>query len=509
MWDCLGNVFDLHYLCNIKLISMKVKALIILYLLINQFLMAQTPLPKHEVRAAWITAVYGLDWPKTKATSAEGIQRQKAELLEMLDKLKMANFNTVLFQTRTRGDVIYKSVYEPYNSILTGKVGGDPGYDPLAFAIEECHKRGMECHAWIVAIPLGNRTHVNSLGNKSVTKKRPSITVAYKREYFLNPGHPDTKKYLMDMTREIVQNYDVDGVHYDYLRYPENSPQFPDRNEYRKYGNGRDIDQWRRDNITEIVRTIYNGVKALKPWVKVSTSPVGKYDDTTRYPSRGWNAYKAVKQDVVGWLGEGIQDQIYPMMYFKGNNFYPFALDWKEQSNGRQVVPGLGIYFLDPKEGDWNINEIERQILFTRSNGLAGQAHYRMKYLMDNIQGLYDLLSDELYTTPALPPATPWLDNMAPSTPKNLQVTTDADGYIHLRWEPSTDNDTTNAPMYIIYGATTSSVDTNDPANIIAQRVQGTEYIYAPIFPWNRKTRFAVTAIDRYGNESESVQQGQ
>ena len=116
-------------------------------------------MPKHEVRAAWITAVYGLDWPKTRATNAESIRRQKAEIIDILDKLKMANFNTVLFQARTRGDVIYKSVYEPYNSILTGKVGGNPGYDPLAFVVEECHKRGMECHAWIVAIPLGNRTH--------------------------------------------------------------------------------------------------------------------------------------------------------------------------------------------------------------------------------------------------------------------------------------------------------------------------------------------------------------
>jgi len=484
---------------------MKTKALILYILLCGQLLMAQNPTPKQEIRAAWVTAVYGLDWPKTKATNAEGIRKQKQELLDILDKLKMANFNVVLFQTRTRGDVIYKSAYEPYNSILTGKVGGNPGYDPLAFVVEECHKRGMECHAWIVAIPLGNRSHVNSLGANSVTKKKPAITVAYKREYFLNPGNPDTKKYLMDMTREVIQNYDVDGVHFDYLRYPENAPQFPDSREFRKYGNGRDINQWRRDNITEIVRYIYNGVKALKPWVKVSTSPVGKFDDTTRYPSRGWNAYNAVKQDVVGWLGEGIQDQIYPMMYFKGNNFYPFALDWKEQSNGRQVIPGLGIYFLDPKEGNWEIGEIERQIRFSRSNGLAGQAHYRVKYLMDNIQGLYDLLVDELYTTPALVPAMPWLDNVAPSAPQGLQVQVDAEGYTHLSWQASTDNDPKNAPMYVIYGSDTYPVDTNNPANIIAQRVQGTTYTYAPIFPWNRKIHFAVTAIDRFGNESKPL----
>jgi len=471
--------------------------------------MAQSPTPKYEVRAAWVTAVYGLDWPKTKATNAENIKKQQAELIEILDKLKLSNFNTVLFQARTRGDVIYESFLEPYNSILTGKTGGNPGYDPLAFAVEECHKRGMECHAWIVAIPLGNRSHVNSLGNYSVTKQNPAITVAYKREYFLNPGNPNTKKYLMDITREIVQNYDVDGVHYDYLRYPENAPNFPDSNEFRKYGNGRDINQWRRDNITEIVRYIYKGVKALKPWVKVSTSPVGKYDDTTRYPSRGWNAYNVVKQDVVGWLGEGIQDQIYPMMYFKGNNFYPFALDWKEQSNGRQVIPGLGIYFLDPKEGDWNITEIERQILFSRNNQMSGQAHYRVKYLMDNIQGLYDLLTDNLYAVPALIPPLTWLDNVAPTAPKNLRKATHTDNFTTLTWTAATDNDTRNAPMYVVYGSNTYPVNTQDPANIIAQRVKGTTYTYVPIVPWAGKQYFAVTAIDRYGNESAAVQLNQ
>ena len=461
---------------------------------------------KREVRGAWLATVYCIDWPTTTGTGTSVRNEQKQELHKYIASLKAANLNAVYFQVRPMADALYRSSLEPWSSYITGTRGKDPGWDPLQFAIEECHRRGMECHAWIVAIPLGNRTHVNSLGSNSVTKKRPNITIAYKREYFLNPGHPDTKKYLMDITREIVQNYDVDGVHYDYLRYPENAPQFPDRNEFRKYGNGRDIDQWRRDNITEIVRYIYNGVKALKPWVKVSTSPVGKYDDTTRYPSRGWNAYNAVKQDVVGWMGEGIQDQIYPMMYFKGNNFYPFALDWKEQSNGRQVIPGLGIYFLDPKEGDWDISEIKRQILFSRSNGLLGQAHYRVKYLMDNVQGLYDLLIDELYTTPALPPASPWLDNVAPTAPRNLEVKTDSEGYTTLRWEVATDNDKQNAPMYVVYGSNTFPVDTSNPANIIAQRVQTTEYTYTPIFPWNRKTYFAVTAIDRYGNESEATQ---
>lgn len=483
---------------------MKRSTLTLLYIVLMLPLAAQ--LPKHEVRAAWITAVYGLDWPRTRATSPERMRKQQDELVEILDKLKAANFNTVLFQTRTRGDVLYQSSIEPYNSILTGKVGGDPGYDPLTFAIEECHKRGMECHAWMVSIPLGNKKHVASLGKESVTKKKAAICVPYKNEYFLNPGHPQTKEYLMSLVREVVKRYDVDGVHFDYLRYPENAPRFPDGYDYKRYAKGRSLAQWRRDNITDIVRYIYKEVKALKPWVKVSTSPVGKYRDTSRYSSRGWNAYHTVYQDVQGWLGEGIQDQIYPMQYFRGNHFYPFALDWKEQSNGRHIIPGLGIYFLDPAEGNWTLDEIERQMHFIRAQKLEGEAHYRVKYLMDNSQGLYDTLEKNFYTAPALQPAMPWIDSVPPTPPTNLRTEQLAEGYLLLRWNPATDNDPQNAPTYVVYGSDTYPVDTDNPKNILAQRVQGTEFIYAPIFPWTTRKYFAVTAVDRCGNESQAAQ---
>lgn len=482
------------------------KKVIVFLLLAATFVEAMAQAPKHEVRAAWVTAAYGLDWPRTRANTPTGISRQKQELIEILDRLKEAHFNTVLFQARTRGDVLYSSSIEPFNSILTGKVDGEPGYDPLAFAIEECHKRGMECHAWMVAIPLGGRRHVAALKEKSVTRRKPAITVAYKREYFLNPGHPETKEYLMSLVREVVTRYDVDGVHFDYLRYPERARNFPDRTLYRRYGEGRTVEQWRRDNLSEIVRYIYKGVKSLKPWVKVSTSPVGKYDDTARYSSRGWNALRSVYQDVQGWLAEGIQDQVYPMMYFRGNSFYPFALDWQEQSNGRQVVPGLGIYFLDSSEGDWPVEEIERQLNFSRRHGLAGQAHYRVRYLMNDVKGLYGKLATDYYPTPALPPVMPWIDSTAPTAPREVRIDPAGEGYWRLSWQPATDNETRTAPLYVVYTSDSYPVDTTDAANIVAQGIRGTEFVYAPLYPWERKRYFAVTAMDRCGNESEAAE---
>ena len=182
-------------------------------LLLLLFFLTIAAQPKYEVRAAWITTAYGLDWPHTRATDPQSIRKQKQELTEILDRLKIANFNTVLFQARTRGDVFYPSAIEPFSPLLTGKAGGNPGYDPLAFVIEECHKRGMECHAWMVAIPLGNKSQVNSLGNRSVVRQKKDLCVTYKNEYFLNPGHPGTKVYLMKLAKEIVSNYDIDGIH--------------------------------------------------------------------------------------------------------------------------------------------------------------------------------------------------------------------------------------------------------------------------------------------------------
>lgn len=461
--------------------------------------------PKHEIRAAWLTTAYSLDWPRNKATSPANIQKQKDELIEILDKLYNANFNTILFQTRIRGEVIYPSTIEPISSLLTGISGKKPGYDPLAFAIEECHKRGMECHAWMVAIPLGPASLAKSLGKNSITQKHPDICIHYKNFWYLNPGNPSTKNYLMSLVQEIINKYDLDGVHFDYLRYPENEKKFPDTKEFQKYGKGKSLEQWRRDNLTDILRHIYINVKKQKPWIKVSTSPVGKYRNTSRYRSNGWNAYHSVYQDVQGWLAEGIEDQIYPMMYFRENNFYPFALDWQENNNGRHIIPGLGIYFLHPNEGNWKREDIERQINFIRSNGLAGEAYYRVKYLMDNTQGLYDELNEKYYLYPALQLPMKWLDDIPPTSPKQLQAKTE-NGYTTLTWEMSMDNDPQNKPYYVVYGSDTYPVDTNKPENIIAQRIQTNHYMYAPIYPWETKNYFAVTAMDRYGNESESMQ---
>ena len=452
--------------------------------------------PKHEIRATWLTTFGGMDWPRNKATSAEGIRRQQQELCDILDRLKEANFNTVMMQTRLRGDLIYPSAIETFPEALTGKTGKDPGYDPLAFAIEECHKRGMELHAWIVTIPAGNNRQVKLLGKHSVVKKHRQICKQHDGAWFLDPGHPQTADYLSSIVREIVTRYDVDGIHFDYIRYPENARRFPDRDTHRKYGKGKDLKQWRRENITNIARRLYTEIKQVKPWVKVSSSPVGKFKDTSRYSSLGWNAYETVHQDAQNWLKEGIHDALFPMMYFKDNHFYPFVLDWKENDNGRWVVPGLGIYFLSPKEKDWPLDEMSRQLHFTRQSGLAGHAFFRNKFLLDNVKGILDEIQHEFYSTPALIPPMTWQDSIAPSAPTSPIYEKQTDDNVKLSWGTSKDNH--DLPVvYHLYASNTYPVDTNNAKNLMVTSIKENTIT----FPSSKKY-FAITSADRYGNES-------
>ena len=490
------------YLCT--QICPRMRTFVLAYILILITFATGYAQPKHEIRAVWLTTLYSLDWPHTKATTATKAEKQRRELCQILDRLKEANFNTVLFQTRMRGDVIYPSAYEPYNECLTGTQGKSPGYDPLRFAIDECHKRGMELHAWVVTIPAGNTQASRSGHRNSPVKKHPELCLLHRKYWYMDPGNPKTKEYLNNIVKEIVGNYDVDGIHLDYIRYPDKPKGFPDAGTYRKYGKGKTLEQWRKNNITSIVRTIYTQVKAMKPWVKVSSAPIGKFGDTAHFSARGWSANQTVFQDAQKWLKEGIHDILFPMMYFTGNNFYPFALDWHENKNGRWIVPGLGIYFLSPGERRWELKEVTKQIRFTRNNGLDGHAYFRYEFLEKNTQGIADEIRNKYYTLPAVLPPMRWADSIPPTSPQMVEYhAASLSDTTMLRWRKSADNNN-HGVYYRIYASDTYPVDTNNPQNIVSTCVRDTSYLYTGEMGYKRF--WAVTATDRYGNESGSME---
>lgn len=462
------------------------------------------PAPKREVRGVWITTLGGLDWPKTKASSPQGIEQQKQELTEMLDQLQACHINTIFLQTRVRGSVIYPSQIEPWDVALTGQYNRSPGYDPLAFAIEEAHQRGMELHAWVVTIPCFKVAQAKRIGRKSLAYTHPSWLRKHADTYYLDPGLPGVSGYIADICQEIAENYDVDGIHFDYIRYPENPETFPDAATYKKYGKGMNKREWRCNNITTIAREAYQRVKAIKPWIRMSCSPVGKYQDVSRYSAKGWAALTTVYQDAQGWMRQGIMDMLCPMMYFQGNHFYPFAADWQEQSSGRIIAPGLGIYFMSPREKDWEMSIIQRELCYVRQQELGGQAFFRCKFLTENTKGILDYLRDDFYPYPALTPAMTWLCDTPPQAPQ-IKAQQRVDGVRELITWNQVKGQHGESCRYVIYADKNTPVDITNPANIVTT-TDSNEYNYNLLSRTLYGLHMAITAIDRFGNESAPTQ---
>ncbi len=456
--------------------------------------------PKREIRAVWLTTIYGIDWPKKPATNEITRKQQQDDLCRILDRLREANFNTVFLQTRLRGDVIYPSSIEPMNRIFSGKFDVSPGYDPLAFAIEECHKRGMECHAWFVTYPVGLVRSVRSRGSKTIVKKRPEICKLHNGEWYLDPGEPETTDYILSLVKEVVTKYDIDGIHFDYIRYPENAETFPDKDTYNKYGKQAGLARWRRENINKAVFLIYDWVKQAKPWVQVSSSPLGKYDRIPRVPNAGWTAFETVHQDPQHWLKKGKHDMIAPMMYYKNDNFYPFVDNWTENCNGRFFIPGLGVYRLNQSDGNWSVQDIMQQIDYTRSQNVPGCAFFRGTQVLNNTKGLYEVLKGKYFKYPALLPPLTWLSKERPDAPQNIQVER-IGNELKVSWTRPPKN---NQPLsYTIYYSLSGSVNTRRAQSILATGVRDTE-IYLTIDPGKEQEfSFRITASNRYHNESK------
>lgn len=459
----------------------------------GQSFYAVNPNPKYEVRAVWLTTIGGIDWPHSYAQSERSAEKQKEELRAILDRLQKANINTVLLQTRIRATTIYPSQYEPWDGCLSGFPGKSPGYDALQFAIDECHKRGMEVHAWVVTIPVGKW---NSYGCRQLRKRFPRLIKRIGQDGYMDPEATQTGCYLAEMCREIIQRYDVDGIHLDYIRYPETW----------KFRISKDQ---ARGNITRIVEKIHQAVKKEKPWVKMSCSPIGKFDDLSRYWSHGWNAYTKVAQDAQAWLKDGLMDELFPMMYFRGDQFFPFAIDWKEHSYGKIIAPGLGIYFLDPKEGKWNISDITSELYHLRNIG-EGHAFFRNKFLLDNHQGVYDFVTAHFNRYPALVPPMTWESNKRPQQPVILCIE-ENEGTTTLRWDNSLqyeDGTAIKTPSIYnnVYASKEYPVDVHDARNLILTRTTRRQLTTRT---GNTPTYYAVTTTDGFGNESRAKQLNQ
>jgi uncharacterized lipoprotein YddW (UPF0748 family) len=449
---------------------------------------------KQEIRAVWVTVNYALDWPDKPFQNAQDIIRQEADLDRIVDQLKEANLNTVFLQTRLRGDVIYPSRLEPRNENIKNPYA-TADYDPLAYAVEACHKRGLECHAWFVVYPLGPERKSNP--SETVIKNN-SLVKTFKKDLYLDPGNPQTTTYLIRLIKEIVSSYDIDGIHFDYIRYPDGSGKFPDEDTYIRYGRGENKDDWRRENINQFVYAAYDAVKDLKPWVQVSSSVVGMYKNLPGKSKKHWTAYQSVYQDPIDWLDKGKHDFIVPMMYFSGDLFFPFAQDWVSRSNGRFIVPGLGLFRMDYKEADWDAEVILEQIRYSREIQTAGNAFFRVQHLVDNKKNVLREITSSLYNHPAVLPPLTWLNTEIPPAPTSISAYKIRQ-VLHLEWDKA------NRDVYYnIYRSERFPVDTSNPDHLIATRLIDNQYEILLTNDIESGYYYVVTSYDRYHNESQS-----
>jgi len=455
------------------------------------------PAPVREFRGTWLATVANLDWPsKPGLTVAE----QKVELAALLDRAAQLKLNAVIFQVRPGSDAMYASPIEPWSEYLTGTMGRAPQplYDPLAFAIEEAHKRGLELHAWFNPFRARHSAAKSPAALNHISRTHPELIRQYGGQLWLDPGEPAAREHVLSVILDVVRRYDVDGIAFDdyFYPYPEKnavgySVDFPDDSSWRRYGvsSGMSRDEWRRANVNQFVQNVDHSIHALKPWVKFGISPFGIWRPGFPKQVQGLDAYAKLDADSRLWLANGWLDYLSPQLYWpidQREQSFPALLQWWSEQNvkHRHLWPGLNAVNVGTK---WKPDEITRQIQIVRKQpGADGEIFYHLRTLQEN-RALADVVH-ALYSQPALVPASPWLDAIPPDKPK-LTVMIENSG-AHAHWETSG----------------------GEPAWLWVLQFRTNEVWTTEILPANQTTRtffgsppieISVSAVDRVGNESE------
>ncbi len=444
---------------------------------------AQYAVPlKHEMRAVWLTTAAGLDWP----TSTDPAQQQNS-LRAILRTLNDAHFNTVFFQVRPRGDAYYRSLYEPWAENLTGVMGKDPGWDPLAVFIGEAHALGIEVHAWFNVFKIYS-DHSPPESDLHPLRKFPQWTYSYEGEEWIDPGYPGVRQYTLNVILDLVRHYDIDGVNLDYARYPGDN--VPDGRSYREYGNGMPKDEWRLKNIDDFVASVYDNIVAIKPWVKVGSSPVGVIG-TSLDPATSPTLRK-YSQDVPAWLRAGKQDYITPQIYWTSEPtrstpaFGTLLERWLKWAGDRHVYAGIAAY--KPEV----MREVLHQIDLARDLGAEGEAFFRYS----NVSASAALR--KAYAYPALVPPMPWKYARESQPPPVLAVSETHPAVFQLEWRGTPD-----ASAYVVYRSANHPPDLSDPRAIVAFfGASRTSWIDTIVVPASTTYCYALTSVNRGDDES-------
>jgi uncharacterized lipoprotein YddW (UPF0748 family) len=382
------------------------------------------PAVPREFRAVWLTTVRYTDWPSKPGLS---VAQQQQEMLTIMDRAQQVGMNAVIFQVRPAGDAFYADGLEPWSEFLTGKQGRapDPAWDPLAFAVREAHARGMELHAWFNPYRAKEPSMKGPLAKSAFASTHPDLVKKYVTHLWMDPGEPAVRKHTVAVVLDVVKRYDIDGVHIDdyFYPYPEKRPNgstdFPDDASWARYekkGGDLSRDDWRRENVNQLIEELYTGVKKTKSWVKVGISPFGIWRPGNPESVKGFDAYEKLYADSKKWLENGWADYFTPQLYWaidKEGQRYNDLLGWwiAQNSKGRHLWPGnYTSKVLEGGKGEWRRGEVLAQIAATRATpGATGNVHFTMEVFLKNRDSIGTALERTAYSQPALVPPSPWL----------------------------------------------------------------------------------------------------
>lgn len=472
----------------------------------------QSPYPKREFRGAWIQAVNG---------QFRGIPSEKLKqtLIDQLNSLQGAGINAIIFQVRPEADALYASQLEPWSRFLTGVQGQAPSpyWDPMQFMIDECHKRGMEFHAWIN--PYRVKTSLKSeLSPNHLYNIHPEWFVTYNNQLFFDPALPESRRHICMVVADIVSRYDVDAIHMDdyFYPYPAKGMDFPDDASFARYSGGfTNRADWRRSNVNILIQKIHETIRGLKPWVKFGISPFGIYRNEKNDPlgskTNGLQNYDDLYADVLLWARNGWVDYNIPQIYWQighpAADYETLVKWWAKNTENRPLFIGQSvmntIQNADPKNP--SMNQLPRKMALERAyQTIGGSCQWPASAVVENAGKYRDALVQEYHKYPALVPVFDFMDDKAPGKVRKVKKVWTEDGYMLFWTPPKAKDEMDRAVQYVVYRfGDKEKVNIDDASHIVA--VTRNNFYKLPYKDGKNKYRYVVTALDRLHNESKSV----
>lgn len=491
---------------------MKIKTLLTLLFACAILVLHAQEYPKREFRGAWIQAVNG---------QFQGMSPQKMQetLISQLNILQEAGINAIIFQIRPEADALYASKYEPWSRFLTGVQGKAPNpyWDPLQFMIDECHKRNMELHAWINPYRAKTKGTASVAGNHP-TKLYPDRFIEYDGQLYFDPGFPENRAYICRIVKDILERYDVDAIHMDDYFYPYPSPGKAIRDDvsFAQYGTGyANREDWRRNNVNQLIKEMHETIRATKPWVKFGISPFGIYRNQKNDPNgsqtNGLQNYDDLYADILLWVNNGWVDYNIPQVYWEighpAADYQELVKWWATHADNRPLFIGQDV-MRTVKNADLqnpNIHQQARKMQLQRSYpAIEGSCQWYAAAVVDNPGNYRTTLTRYYHRYPALQPLYPFIDKKAPGKVRKVKDIWMSDGYVLFWTAPKAKTEMDKAIEYVVYRFKKGEKrDIEDASKIVC--ITRNTFYKLPYEDGETTYYYVITALDRLQNESKAV----